>query len=330
MLIAAIAAVSAACDHKELCFDHSDHAPRYEVEVRAGWELAWEFPYNGGTNWQAVWNEAMMGREYVSLNPAVPEGLRVVAYRDGTRPDEFNIPAQGAVVSLQPGWQSLLFYNNDFEYVTINNEGSYVEAMATTRSRARRSYSRTDEFTVAPPDMFFGNWIDRYENLPGPTADVINVTMHPLTFTYVIRYEFSAGINYVMRARGALAGMASGVYLHSGINSEAPATLLYDCTVEPWGVEAVVKSFGLPGFPNRDYSRTDPDFILNLELLLKNGNTLSFDVDVSAQVAAQPYGGVIVAGPFEVDENQGGDSAGSGFEIDVDDWGEDVDVDINI
>jgi len=326
--IVVLAILIAACDHKELCFNHPEHAPRYDVEVRATWNLAWEFPYRGATDWQSEWNEAM-GRDYTSLNPEVPEGLRVVAYRDGSTPDQFNIAPEGGSVSLQPGWQSLLFYNNDFEFVTISNEDSYAQAMATTRSRSRLSYPRADETTVAPPDMLFGSWKADYDNRAGLISDVIDVVMHPLTFTYIIRYEFSHGIEYVALARGALAGMAKGVYLHSGTNSDIPVTLLFDCSVEPWGVEAVIKSFGLPGFPNQDYSRTDPNFMLNLEVRLTNGKTISFDVDISDQMVVQPYGGVIFAGPFEISDEDG-DNSGSGFQVDVSDWGDEQDVDLDI
>ncbi len=330
-LVAVFAAATSACDHKELCFDHPDHAPRYEVDVRASWILAWEIPYEGNTDWRSEWDDEVMGREYGSLNPVVPEGLRVVSYREGiTVPDEINIPADGDTIGLQPGRQSLLFYNNDFEYVTIDNGDSYAQAMARTRSRSRLSYPRNDdEETVAPPDMLFGSWVDEYDNQAGDSPDIMNVEMHPLTFTYVIRYEFSHGIEYVGLARGALSGMAKGVYLHSGTNSETPVTLLYDCTVQEWGVEAVIKSFGLPGFPNVDYRRADSDFMLNLEVRLTNGKTFSFDVDVSGQVAAQPYGGVIVAGPFEISDEDG-DGSGSGFQVDVTDWGDEQDVDLEI
>jgi len=329
IIFAAAAVITTACDHKELCFDHPGHAPRYDIEIHATWNLAWEIPYNGKTDWPSAWNDAM-GRDYASLKPEVPEGLRIVAYRDGSnKPDIFNIRPEGGKVSLQPGGQSLLFYNNDYEFVTIANEDSYAQAMATTRSRTRRSYPRSDESTVAPPDMLFGSWKADYDNRSNTTSDIMDVTMHPLTFTYVIRYEFSHGIEHVALARGALAGMAKGVYLHSGTNSDIPVTLLYDCTVEDWGVEAVIKSFGLPGFPNQDYSRSDHDFTLNLEVLLGNGKTLSFDTDISDQIVMQPYGGVIIAGPFEISDQQA-ENSGSGFMVDIQDWGEEQDVDLNI
>lgn len=326
-LLVAVAATTSSCDLKELCFDHADHAMRYDVNICPTWNLVWEIPYEGNTDWLSDWNESM-GHDYASLNPVMPDGLRVVSYRDGVNPEQVNIAPEGGIVGLPPGDQSILFYNNDFEFITIDNANSYAQAMARTRSRSRLSYPRDGkEETVAPPDMLFGSWIDNYSNEASVASGLIDVVMHPLTFTYVIRYEFKHGIEYAAIARGALSGMAKGVYLHNGTNSEAPVTLLFDCTVKDWGIEAVVKSFGLPGFPNTEYRRTGADFMLNLEVMLKNGKTLSFDVNVSDQMVVQPHGGVIFAGPFEISDKDG-ESNGSGFSISVNGWGEEKDVDI--
>ncbi len=323
---AIIATLTSGCDHKELCFDHLDHAPRYNVSISASYNLVWEIPYRNQTDWLHNWDSSM-GVAYESLNPAIPDGLRVVSYTGNSIPHSFNIPAEGSGITLPKGYQSLLFYNNDTEYIMIVDEDSYALAMATTRARTRQSYKRDNEFTVAPPDMLFGNWKDDFVNLANSTPETIPVTMHPLTFSYMIRYEFSHGIEYVALARGALAGMAQGVYLHSGVNSDSPATLLFDCEVKPWGIETVVKSFGLPGFPNVDYHRATSDFTLNLEVLLKNGKILSFDADVTTQMSIQPYGGVIYAGPFEIPDDIGTNNS-SGFAVSVDDWGDEQDVDI--
>jgi len=323
---AIIITLTSGCNHKELCFDHPDHAPGYNICITASYNLVWEIPYHSQTDWLHKWNSSM-GVAYESLNPAIPDGLRVVSYTGNSIPYSFNIPAEGCGIYLPKGYQSLLFYNNDTEYIKIVNEDSYALAMATTRARARQSYQHDNEFTVAPPDMLFGNWKDDFLNLANTTPETIKVTMHPLTFTYMIRYEFSHGIEYVALARGALAGMAQGIYLHSGVNSDSPATILFDCEIKTWGIEALVKSFGLPGFPNVNYNRAASNFAINLEVLLKNGKTLSFDMNVTPQMIIQPYGGVIYAGPFEIPDDIGSNN-GSGFSVNVDDWGDEQDVDI--
>ena len=96
------------------------------------------------------------------------------------------------------------------------------------------------------------------------------VTMHPLVFKYLVRYEFSKGLEYVGLVRGALSGMAAAVYMHSGQTSADAATLLYDCTLEPWGAQAIVRTFGVPDWPNSLYqpTRGQRSYALNLEVRL--------------------------------------------------------------
>ena len=68
---------------------------------------------------------------------------------------------------------------------------------------------------MSPPDVLWGGYIDGYyqEKLEHPP--VLPVVMKPLVFTYLVRYEFSAGVGHVSVARGALAGnlRVRGVFL---------------------------------------------------------------------------------------------------------------------
>lgn len=66
---------------------------------------------------------------------------------------------------------------------------------------------------------------------------------------------------------------------------------------------------------------------MNLEVRLKNGNLKSFDFDVTDQVAAQPQGGVIVVSGIEIPDEEGMEG-GSGFDVDVDGWGEFEDIEL--
>ena len=184
------------------------------------------------------------------------------------------------------------------------------------------------ENTVNQPDMLYGSYMESYVAERSIETDVIPVTMHPLVFTYLVRYEFSHGLEYVSLARGALAGMAQAVWLNSGRTSDEAATVLYDCTVEYFGTQALVRSFGIPDFPNEHYgTRAGRKYGLNLEVRLKNGKIKSFDFDVTDQVAAQPQGGVIVVKGIEISDEAGTDG-GSGFDVDVDDWGDYEDIEL--
>ena len=155
----------------------------------------------------------------------------------------------------------------------------------------------------------------------------MEVTMHPLVFKYLVRYEFSKGLEYVKLTRGALSGMAASVYLNSGYTSKETATLLYDCTMEPWGAQVIITSFGVPDYPNGFYSQTRAPHsnALNLEVRLKNGIIKNFNFDVTEQINNQPQGGVIVVSGIEISDEDGKQGS-SGFDVGVEGWGEFEDV----
>lgn len=336
-LAAALPAVAlfmlSSCEHKDLCFDHDEHALKYIANVQATYELEWEYTYDG-TDWRASWPEAF-DMSYESLKPHKPEGLRVVTYNNGLTPEIANRPPEGGEIWFRPGTHSLLFYNNDTEYIIFDDLDRYAYAKATTRSRSRATYAGNKyysspsraENTVNPPDILFAHYIATYTPPHTTDATPLPVTMRPLVFTYLVRYEFSKGLENVTLARGALAGMAEAVYLTSGRTSAEDATILYDCTLKSTGVQAEVRSFGIPDFPNDHYTRSTRRYALNLEVMLKNGKILDFDFDVTDQVAAQPKGGVITVSGIEIPEEALA-GEGSGFQVDVSDWGEWQDINL--
>lgn len=333
-MLAGMMTVLSSCEHKELCFDHPEHAPKSQVSVEAKYEQEWQYTYNGGTDWAAypTWEEAF-GMKYDDLRPDIPDGLRVQVYNEDGSNNIVNIAPEGGIVPMREGEYSLLFYNNDTEYIVFDDLNSYVSARATTRTRTRSTYlgnsymDSRNENTVNPPDMLYGNYMESYVAKRTQKPDMLPVTMHPLVFTYLIRYEFGNGLKYVALARGALAGMAESVYLNSGRTSEEEATVLFDCTLEDFGPQALVHSFGVPDFPNEHYTRAERRYALNLEVRLKNGKMKSFDFDVTEQVKAQPQGGVIVIKDIEIPDEEGMEG-GSGFDVDVDDWGEYEDIEL--
>lgn len=335
LLATVLAAVLPSCEHKDLCLDHSSHALRYSTDLRLDYNFAWEIPHEGLTDWQSTWDAAKMGTPYDALRPHLPEGVRVAMYADDSPRLIDNIDAEGGHLGLRPGKNSLILYNNDTEYIEFDDMENYASAKATTRSRTRASYAGSpfsrpgdeSENTVAPPDMLFGSYVDEYIQEMITIAPRLDITMHPLVFTYVIRYEFEHGAKYLGLARGALAGMAASVSLSSGRTSREKATILFDAEVKPWGVEAIVKSFGIPDFPNGDYSRGNNVYSLNLEVRLRNGNIVMFDRDVTDQIVRQPHGGVIVVNGLTVSDEDGNEGGG-GFDVSVEGWGEWEDVDI--
>ena len=323
-LIAAL--VITSCTHKELCYNHSEHAHRFHIRVIADYRLDWE--EKGSTDWQNNWPDHFIS--YDLLRPNYPKGLRVVNYSPNGNYNIHNIPASGGTITLYEGENDILFYNNDTEYIVFSRQDNGAYTRATTRTVTRATYSgnsfgELNENTVNAPDMLFANYRESY--VPEKVLEPIDypITLQPLVFTYKIRYEFAEGLKYVALARGALSGMAQSVQMNTGETSEDTATILYDCDMTEYGARALVNSFGAPGYPNANYPTRANKHALNLEVMLRNGNMVTFEYDVSNQVAAQPHGGVIVIKGIVIKEEDGVQGSGA-FDVEVKDWGDYEDI----
>ena len=312
---------------KDLCYTHDEHGWAVKVNVVADWEQEWERMHE--TDWEQNWMEDF-SCSYDELRPDVADGIRVLVYPDqGNRYNEYNLEAEGGRLSMAEGMNSLLFYNNDTEYIVFSDLDASAAASATTRTRTRTTFTSTpahaDERTINEPDMLYGTYVDEYEAQKTVEPVDLPLTMRPLVYTYLVRYEFSHGLEYVALARGALAGMAENVYLQDGHTDEAAATVLYDCTLQSYGAEAQVQTFGVPNYPGEGYGRAAQVYTLNLEVRLNNGKILDYEFDVTAQVEKQPRGGVILVDGIEVSDEDGQEGSG-GFDVDVDGWGDYVDI----
>lgn len=332
-LIAVASLVLTSCDYSPLCMDHPEHAPAYDLDLSVDYDLRWQYTEPGGTDWSANWPQNITDESYDALKPLRPDGLRVLAYDHGTPYRRFNIAPDGGIVALAKYYNRLVLYNNDTERIVFNDEDSFDDISATTRTVSRASYlgnpfhesSKSDMFTVAPPDPLMGAFITDIDIKPSMTALPLHATMKPLSFKYLVRFNFVNGIEYVGLARGALSGMARSVSLSTGHTSKEEATILFDADLKTYGLQAVVGSFGVPDYPNGNYSRAQGSHSLNLEVRLRNGKVLTFNFDVTEQLAVQPLGGIIEVGGIDIPDDVGKEDSGS-FDIDIEGWGDFVDI----
>lgn len=336
---AALLFLTTGC-RKELCYDHDLHSLACRIALAPDWEQEWERDY--GTQWPTAWDAERFGLGYDDLRPATAGGLAVFVYDDvhSETPrvaKEFHIAPHGETVMVSEGDHRLLIFNDDTRNIIIDDMASLPSARATTRVRSRASYAEfhRNEETVGPPDMLYGHYQPLLTTTLNTASMPYGFTLRPLVYTYLIRYEVEEGLNYVAAARGAIAGMARNVFLTDGHTGDEPATVLYDCTVTSYGVEARVLSFGVPGFPDRYYDRSGwrvPDdgarYTLNLELLLNTTQSFTLDFDVTDQVKNQPRGGVITVTGIRI--GGGGKPSGDGaFDVNVSDWGPYQDIPLN-
>lgn len=332
-LMLVLGVVLSGC-RKDLCYDHDHHTERVEYMFDLTYDIEWEYNLESHIEWEQYWNEDF-GVAYDSIRPEKPEGVRVHVYNEEDLTEIVrNIHTDGTTFQFtREGYYAVLLHNNDTEYIVYEGMNSFATAYATTRGVSRATYlgnsliggkGQTDEKTVNPPDMLFGAYKDSVYVQRSTGVDTLTVKLHPLVFTYLVRYEVSEGAEHVALARGALAGMARGVNLGNGHTSAEVATILYDATVTDFGAQALVKSFGVPDYPNPNYSRAPYKYGLNLEVRLKDGSIQSFDFDVTDQIEKQPHGGVIVVQGIEIEGPA--ESGGGGFDVGVSDWGDVIDI----
>lgn len=314
---------------KDLCYGHNEHAPGVYLDVKPNWELVWERDY--GCDWKNQW-QGQWGVAYETFNPVIPEGLRLRTYQDNEPWEIFNLEPEGELVTLMhEGVYSLLFHNNDTEYIVYDGMSVSTRATATTRTVTRSGFRtmHEGERIINQPDMLYGNYISEYEAVEKVGPVPFDITMHPLVYTYYIRFEFAKGFEHVVKACGAIAGMAEKVYLHDGHTGKEAATILYDCELGKTGAEASVMTFGVPNYPGDHYNRVDAGdqpYMLSLDVLLKNGESRTFYFNIAEQMKKQPRGGVLVVDGIEVEMTTGG----GGFDIDVENWGEVIEIPIYI
>ena len=315
---------------KDLCYDHDRHGLTTRALILPEWEQEWERDY--GMGWQENWPDKH-GIHYDSLRPDAATGIATYVFHQDLSRSTRHLPAEGGELPMSEGEKSILLHNNDTRYIVFNDLDASASATATTRTRTRATYSEdhAEETTVNAPDMLYGAWIESYTATPTLAPDTLPVTMRPLVYTYLIRYEFDAGLEHVTLARGALSGMAQSVFLQDGHTSEERATILFECELKDYGAEIQLYSFGIPDFPGEHYVQksTVQQQRLNLEVMLKNGKLKSFEFDVTDQLASQPRGGVITVDGLSVtNEEAGGDA---GFHVEVEGWGayEDIELPLN-
>ncbi len=314
---------------QDLCYDHYPF-----IDMSLEWEMEWERDY--GEYHLGTWDAGYHGKAYHDLRPGTPEWVNMVRfYEDGEHADHFVSPQGEKFRADGKREYSMLLYNGDTEYIILSDVASLNDARASATTRTRSLFSNTlierhpDTRTTNPPDVLFSAYVDNMPKVNIHEVRQMPVKMQPLVYTYVVTFEFEHGGEHVALARGALAGMAESVYLRTGVTSEESSIILFDCNITPQGCRAEVRSFGVPGFPDKYYGRTtsDPDdrlYTLNLEVKLQNGKIIEFNHDISEQLKKQPRGGIIEVKGLRIEDEAS--QITSGFVVDVSDWGNNTEI----
>lgn len=311
---------------KELVYEQEPELPKNAMQLDIEWELEWE--YGVENDWENSWENVGADNDYDYFRPKKPEGIAVVLY-DIIEDDyfynrELHFPSSGGVVTLDETTKAILLYNDDSDYIMMNDMHSPYAAYASTRTNARTSRSSMEDFhgderIINAPDILYSSFKEfSDEELTGTNK----ITLKPLIYGYVIRFYIDKNREYITDARGAIGGMAETTFLKDGKRSQTKAIIPFDCELTSYGVGQHVLTFGLPDDHDLGNNRYD----INLELKFKNGKTLSFDFDVTDQMENQPTGGVIFLENIDIPDALV--KSGSGFNSEVDKWGDETQIDL--
>lgn len=322
----AIILLTAACEQKELCYDHEPHSHRAEYLLNLTFDCEWEYNLENHVDWQQYWQEEY-GIDYNDIRPREPEGVRVHIYDEDNKTETVrNLTKENSTIRfIKEGHYDLLFYNNDTEYIVFSGLETFASAYASTRG------GKTRTSLMNAPDMLFGAYLDSLFVEKKPVPETMTVVLRPLVFTYLLRFEVSEGAELIQQASGFLTGVAAGVSLSTGHTSEQEGMVAFECDMKgDYGTQSLVRCFGISDYPNPHYSRNDVETNskneVYLEVALKNGKLQTFKFDITDQMRKQPRGGVILLNDIKIEEepvNNGG------FNVSVNGWGEDVNVSLN-
>ena len=307
---AAVLAAATSCEHKELCYDHSDAV---DVEVVFDW-----------CNAPDASPESMS----LYLFPAGGEALRY----------EFT-DCRGGTIRVPVGSYEALCLNSDTENVTYRNAECRETFEVTTRTADLLSglsvlgvlsdgVPRVDgtesERVILPPDMLWSDYAESVELKP--TAGTPTVTLSPemSICRYTVEIRNAANLKYVSGISGSLSSMAESLYPGVGCDAtcKTGATIPFDAAVsaDKSTVTGELFAFGCPS--------ARKTHALTVYAVLSDESKWYYTYDVTDQIHSAPdrrdvhivLDGLPLPKPIV---------NGGGFQPDVDDW-QSVNVDIEM
>ena len=281
-----------ACEHKELCFDHSNTA---DLQVIFDWKYAPE---------------------------AHPASMRLYLFPEtGKEPLLYEFDNQrGGIITVPAGHYRALCINSDTEFILYRNTGRYesFEAYLTEGSFPRPvpRIGEADKQSVRSiPDKL---WNDRTEDVEVVASrEGQTLTLYPKICVrhYTVEIRNVENLKYISSGEifGSLTGMSAGFMLGINRPTDELAILPFDITSDgKMTVSADFYTFGYPQTPASTQS-------LIVYAVLNDGKKYSFTYDVTSKIHEEPdpmnvhilLDGLSLPKPID---------NGGGFNPDMDEW----------
>ena len=331
-ILASVLLMLTACNHKELCYHHP-HTARVRIDV-----------------------------DWTQFPEEQPTGMTVMAFpTDGGRPTTvLSNTLSHVYVNLQAGlYHTLAFNQSTSEFGSFQFRGmdSWNDAEVVAQGVNSRWYTaRAEGERVATEPEWLGtdNETDvrvtdemveatgtHHGTTPEVTTDYVISTLYPqnIVWTMHVTVHIPGGVYNLRSARAALSGMTEGVKFSNLRRSDAEVTHL----LEEWSLAidkdnpvkgTLTSSFKCLGLPGNHAGKVDEnDFLLSM--LLVDGKT---QVDVPFQVGhlietaddgtLTLYLELTLPEALPDVKPEGG--SGSGFDATVEDWGDEIEHEIQM
>ncbi len=310
-----VSLVLAACEHKELCYQHP-HDSRTRIEV----------------DWSQFTKET-------------PTGMSVVVYpqSDGAVQTVLSNTMSHVYVTLTPGLYHTLVYNqspSEFASVLFRGLDKFATAEVYAND-ARSNWYRTragEEKLGTTPEWIGTDSEEQMEADGDPDKVAAVLTPRNIVHTITFTVELS-GIHNYRSARASLTGLASGYMLGLGRTTDSEVTHL----LESWtktvdasdptrgSITAQITCFGLP---YGHTARPDENLFTLSILLADNQTVLDFPFSIGDKFGWTDKGDLHLSVHLAIDEplpdvQPAGTSSG-GFDVTVDDWGDEEQVEVDI
>ena len=284
-----------ACEHKELCYDHTHGA---DVRILFDWQLLAD-----------------------SLRPA---GMRLVCYpATGSSGWLFDFAdLSGGVVHLPPTTYQVLCYNNDLEWVAVEDGAQAGQLLVFT------SEAKAPDGTPAclTPDFLCGAKQNDVEvKDPELTGEqVIRLMPERLTSRYTYEVNGLQGLERMADFRAELTGMIGELSITTeGVFAARIDTLLFGGQRVGSRLKGEFVTFGYQDDCPQDFK---------LYLKTQTGKVHLLRQSVSDQLLSVPRVGMVGDVHLVLNFNftlPTDSTASGGFDVSADDW-EDVNIDIKI
>jgi len=351
LFFAAVLCLLAACRHQELCYHHPHTA---KVRIDVDWSRFESYETPTGMTLKLYPESRLLSEE--TRDEMGSEGT--TATSDGVVTHLTNTISH-AVLSLPVNSYHVLVFNQSttefgsFSFRDMEDLGSAVVVMR-YRSRWYSSRDGDDDVATDPEWLGVGNYNDArvtqamidaetghvVTGAQTPPPVIAEVTPYNVIYTVKVRIYID-NIYNLRSARAAMTGLAEGYQLTRERRLSTTATHL----LERWSmtqeaadptkgyIEDSFTCFGLP----EGHSAAAGANLLTLDALLVDNKTIErfefkvgdrFELDES-DPNRMTYS-VVIRDPVTLDDTEPAPGSGCGFDVTVDDWGDEINHDIQM